>query len=138
VVLELAVLFRESLGGRAYFVRAASHFRWEYRAAVEMDANAVGQVVTAPRAQVRVAEQARQKFVLPEALSARHAFSCDVVPAILVEKRTLREAESPRSTAVKVDHAATVAFDSVVGREHLPASRTGRLRRHPTLPAGAG
>src|SRR4030095_4714244 len=95
-----------------------------------MGANAGRQVLTAVRAQIRVAEKAREKLVRPEAPGTRHALPDGVVPAVFVEKSPLFETESARPAAVKVDHAATVPVDGVLGRERLPTSGAGRLRLH--------
>ena len=60
---ELTAMFHELSGGRKYFLRLASLFRWKHRAAVEMGANAVSQLFTAFWAPIRaVAEQAREQF----------------------------------------------------------------------------
>jgi len=124
----LAALFRELAAGCACFLRPASHVRWDCCAAVEMGANAVGQVRTALRAQIRVG--AREKFVRPDAPGARHALPYGVVPAVLIEQSLLVEGEPARPTAVKMDHAIAVEFDGVRRRDHLPASETRRIRCH--------
>jgi hypothetical protein len=62
LVAELPAVFRELLSDRACFLRPASHLRREHRAAIEMGANYVGQVLSALRAQIRaVAEQTQEK-----------------------------------------------------------------------------
>jgi hypothetical protein len=132
-VPELAAQFDELLGGRACFLRPASHFRREHRAAVEMGANGIAQIVAALRAQIRVAGPAREQFVRPEPSGAQDALPDSVFPAVLVEKNTLFEAEPARPAAVEVDHAAPVAVDGVLGRERLPASGAGRLTSHLNL-----
>lgn len=121
-VLELAVLSDKLLGGHARFLRLAEAFGPKDRTAVEMGANGIGQVPTALRAPICIAGRAQEQFVRPKAPGARDAIRDGMFPAVLVQVNTLFEAESARPAAVKVDHAATVAVDGVLRREHLPAS----------------
>src|SRR5262245_52771269 len=96
-----------------------------------MGANPVGQVRSALRASIHtVAEQAREKLFLPEDPGAPHALHDAVIPAVLEEKRALFQTEAARQEAVEMDHAITVAFGGVLGREHPRASGTGWFWRH--------
>jgi hypothetical protein len=106
------------------------YVRREHSAAVEMRADAVGQVLTAPGHRSAPPPNGPEKFVLVEPSSARRALRDEVIPAESVEESTLVEAERVRTAAGEVDNAATVAVDRVLGREHLPASRTFGRRCH--------
>jgi hypothetical protein len=115
----LAALFDKSLGGRPWFLGPAPLIRRQRRAAIQMGAHGIGKVLMAVGAQIRADEQ----FVLPEAPGTGDARPDDVVPAVLVEERTLFAADPARPAAVKVDHALAVAFDGVLGPERLQAAR---------------
>jgi hypothetical protein len=91
-----------------------------------MGANAVGQILTAERTPLRAGE----KFVLPESPGTGDALPDEMVPAILVEKCTFVAADPARPTAIEMDHASAVAFDGVLGREHLETARTRQLSSH--------
>ena len=90
-----------------------------------MGANSVGQVLPALRASIHtVAEEAREKLLLPKNPRARHALDDVVIPAILEEKHALFVVEEAGQEAVDMDDAITVELDGVLGREHPRASGT--------------
>src|SRR5262245_54368186 len=122
-------LLDEPACGVADPLRLLAYFGREHRAAVQMVANALGQVGTASSANVRaiVQKPRGQLMSLNQALGARRALRHGVAPAVPEEQQTFLAAQMVGSLAVEMYDPTAADVDGIVGRDPLRAARALRL-----------
>src|SRR5439155_26312811 len=124
---QLVAFLHQTLRRLARCLRPASYFCWEHRAAVEVRTDAVGQIPTAPRAQMRaIADRIEGEFGQVEAGRARDARD-PMVPTIGEEERALLGAENPRTLAIEMGQPPLAEDNRIFRRDHPRALRARPL-----------
>jgi hypothetical protein len=123
-VVELLAALDELSRRRVGRHRPAVYLRWEHRAAIEVCANAVGEIPTTLRAP-EPAVEVRSKLAEMQAAVAGLASGNQMVSAIREQERALIGAQSSGTSAAPVGQAATSRHNGVTKRDCLRALRAG-------------